>query len=63
MLDIKLYFTVYEILFDFWPSGNVISEAINYLILIEKRFLNNTFLRIFCLHKINIRSLIGSEQE
>ena len=41
ILDIKFNFTVCEILFGFWPSDNVIFEAINYLMLIGKWFLNN----------------------
>ena len=41
ILDIKFNFTVCEVLFGFWPSDNVIFEAINYLMLIGKWFLNN----------------------
>ena len=41
ILDIKFNFTVYEILFSFWPSDNIIFEAMNYLMLIGKWFLNN----------------------
>ena len=41
ILDIKFNFTVCEVPFGFWPSDNVIFEAINYLMLIGKWFLNN----------------------
>ena len=41
ILNIKFNFIVYEIHFGFWPSDNVILEAINYLMLLGKWCLNN----------------------
>ena len=63
ILGIKLNFTVCEILFGFPLTGDVIFEAINYLILIGKWFLNHKKCKDSVIYFSEYKSLIKSKLE